>query len=444
MIVMKELFKNRNYTLLFMGNLVSEMGNVIFGFFSGLYLQDLAKFSGGSILGIPSGALLGLFMALGAIIRVALTPFAGVLVERWDKVKVIYITDFFRGIMFVAVAYVFFGGVSNETALIVLLIVTAISGVVSAFFGPAIQSATPEIVGLEKVQVANGANSIIQSSTMILGVILGAAAFGLFPFHIALLINGISFLLSGFSEMFIKAAYKNDVVHNVRETVMQGFKIGFNYLKSKSGLVTMMVYSLFLNFAFSPLFSVGIPYLFRTELGKSEWDLAWQNIVFGIAMMISGVIVGGLIIKSSKHFIRRSLLILSSSFLYMTVLIFLLSITYLSYPMFYILMIIGNIIMASAMISTNVPMNTALIKIIDPEYRARVFGVISSISGGAVPIAVLLGGILMSYTSVAFLGGVCALLLLVPTIGFLTNPKMSRLLDDIDDSNSHIGDLVTE
>jgi hypothetical protein len=50
----------------------------------------------------------------------------------------------------------------------------------------------------------------------------------------------------------------------------------------------------------------------------------------------------------------------------------------------------------------------------------------------------------MSYTSVAFLGIVCAVLMLVPTIGFLTNHKVSRLLDDIDDRAQQVLELVLE
>ena len=441
---MKELFRNRNYTLLFMGNLVSEMGNVLFGFVAGLYVQDLAKQSGGELLGIPSSIMLGLFLALGAIIRVILTPIGGVLVDRWDKVKVIYITDYLRGIMFVAVAYIFLIGVSNDIVMSILLGVTVVSGVVSAFFGPAISSVTPEIVGLEKVQMAQGANSIISSSTMILGVILGAVAFGLFPFHIALLLNGISFLLSGFSEMFIKALYRTDVVQEVGESILSGFKVGIRYMKTKTGLLTMMVYSLFLNFAFSPLFSLGIPYLFRTELGRSEWDLAWINIAFGITMMIAGVIVGGMIIRSTRRFIIQNFIVLSGSFFVVAILIYLLTSNTIGYSLFYNLMVVTHVLLAATMMATNIPINTTLLKIIDQEYRGRVFGVISSMSGGAVPISIFLGGIVVSYTNVTILGIICAGLLLIPTIGFLTNPKIARMLDDMDDTDYSTNELAME
>ena len=420
---MKELFKNRSFTLLFTGSLVSEMGNVLFGFVAGLYVQDI---TGGS------GLLLGLIMALGAAVRLLFSPVAGVLVDRWNKVRIIYMTDFLRGIMFLAVAYVFMGNISNEVAVNILLLVTVLSGLVSAFFGPAVTSSIPEIVGLNQVQQANGANSIIMSVTMILGVILGAAAFGLFDFHVALLINGTSFMLSGLSEMFIKTKFKNEVVETENKSMINDFKVGFSFLVKKEGLLTLMIYSLFLNFAFSPIFSVGIPYLFRTELGRGAWEIAWPNIAFGIAMMVSGVVVGGMVYKNMPKALKRSLLMLSSSFMFVTVIIYLMTYGFIGYWLFYGLFIIANISMAVFMIATNVPLNTGMIKVIDPEVRGRVFSTIGAISGGAVPIAIVLAGVLVDLTNVAFLGLVCAVLMLFPTIGFMTNKKVKRLLESIE------------
>ncbi len=420
---MKELFKNKNYTLLFTGSFVSEMGNVIFGFVAGLYVQDITD-------GKP--IVLALFMALGAFVRLLFSPVAGVLVDRWDKVRIIYLTDFIRGLLFVVVAYVFFVGVDTNIAIIILLSVTVLSGIISAFFGPAVTSAIPEIVGLDHVQQANGANSIIQSSTMIVGVILGAAAFGLFPFHIALLINGVSFILSGISEMFIKALHRSEIPEHETPHMITDIKFGFNYLREKEGLLRLMIYSLFLNFAFSPLFSVGIPFLFRTELGRSEWEIAWLNIAFGIAMMVAGIVVGGMVLKSMSRAIRRSLVMLSGSFVFVSLIIYLLSKGIIEYPTFYVLMIVANISLAVFMISTNVPLSTSLVKVINPEVRGRVFSTIAAISGGAVPIAILLGGIVIELSSVAVLGIVCATLLRVPTFGFMTDKKVKGLFEGIE------------
>lgn len=416
---MKELFKIRSYTLLFTGNLVSEMGNVLFGFIAGLYVQDITD---------GSPILLAVFLALGAFVRLLFSPIAGVLVDRLDKIKIIYLSDYFRGLMFVGLAYVFFVGVETNVAVYLLLGITVVSGIVSAFFAPAIVSATPEIVGMDKVQVANGANGIIQSSTMIMGVILGAAAFELFDFHIALLLNGLSFIVSGISEMFIKAEHKEEVEKPQHSSMMLDMKIGFKYLKDHSGLLRMMIYSLFLNFAFTPLFSVGIPFLFRTELSKGAWDLAWINIAFGLAMMVSGIVVGQLVFKSIAKAIRKSLVMLSLSFILTSIVIYLLTSGTITYWLFYVSFIITNIGLATFMMGTNVPMNTIMVKIIDAEKRGRVFSTISAISGGAVPIAIVLSGLVIELTSVTFLALTCSAILLVPTIGLLLDKKVANML----------------
>jgi len=409
------------------------MGNVLFGFVAGLYVQDLLISSGGSILGIGSGIVLGLFMALGAFVRLLFSPIAGVLVDRWNKVKIIYLTDYFRGIIFLISAYVFFIGVSNDSAVIILLSITVISGIISAFFGPAISSATPEIVGMDKLQQANGTNSLISSSTMIMGVILGAAAFGLFSFHIALLLNGISFIISGFSEMFIKSEFKMEIQPDEHLNMLKDIKIGFNYIVKRNGLLTLLVYSLFLNLAFSPLFSVGIPYLFRTELSKGPWDLAWIDIAFGVSMTIAGIVVGGMKFKSMTKVIRKGLLFLFLSFLLSSTTIYLLSSGQISYSVFYIILIVANISMAVFMMGVNIPLNTSMVKVIAPEIRGRVLSTVSAISGGAVPIAIFLGGVIINLSSVAFLGIVCSALLIVPMLGFMFDKRVKDLLDGMDD-----------
>ena len=191
--------------------------DVIFGFVAGLYVADLT--------GRPS--MLAIFMALGAAVRIIASPFAGVLVDRWNKVRIIYGTDFLRGVLFVGTAYLFYNGLNHTEATIVLLIVVGLSGLISAFFGPAVTSGTPEIVGVDKLQAANGANSIVASTTAIAGVLFGIITFSFFTFEIAVLINGVSFIASGFSEMFIRAEHKGEVPME-KKSMKEDFMIGFN------------------------------------------------------------------------------------------------------------------------------------------------------------------------------------------------------------------------
>ena len=89
---MKELFKNKSFSLLFTGSLVSEIGNSLFGVAMSFYILDLTG---------DSALSMGLFFFVITMTRVLASPIAGVLVYRWNRVRVIYITDFIRGCVFV-------------------------------------------------------------------------------------------------------------------------------------------------------------------------------------------------------------------------------------------------------------------------------------------------------------------------------------------------------
>ncbi len=84
-----------------------------------------------------------------------------------------------------------------------------------------------------------------------------------------------------------------------------------------------------------------------------------------------------------------------------------------------------------------------MIKIIDPAKRGRVFSTMTAISGGAVPLAIFLGGILIQLTSVTFLALTCSLLLLVPTIGFITDKRVRGLMTDFETkSNEEQAEII--
>jgi MFS family permease len=311
------------------------------------------------------------------------------------------------------------------------MIVVAVAAFFSAFFGPAIASATPEIVGLDKIQQANGANSIVQSITSIAGVLFGIIAFGLFSFEVAALINGISFVLSGFSEMFIRAEHKEEVPPS-HVSMIEDFRIGFRYILNKEGFLAFMIFALFLNFAVAPLFSVAIPALMRIQLERSAWEIGWLNIVFSIAMMAAGIVIGSIQLRRPSRTIRTSIFFLTMSVLLLSGAIWIFNEGWVTYSTLYILMLVSHIAIAVFMMGTNVPLNTGMVKLIDPAVRGRVFSTLGALAGGLVPLSIFMSGFVIQATSVAFLGVLCSGLLLVPMLGFLMNRKVRGMLASIE------------
>ncbi len=435
---MKELFRNKNFRLLFAGNMVSEIGNSLFGVALSFYVLDLTG----------SGAAMGLFLFVITGARVFVSPIAGVLVEKWNRVRTIYIADYIRAVLFILLLLFIMSEPSVNQIIASLYLMGTLSSIVAGFFGPAMSKALPEIVGEDMLQAANGAQSIVGSVQGIVGVLAGSAIYYFVGVEWVIIINAVSFGLSGFSEMFIRAQF----IHELTELELeeqklkshsQNFMDSIRYIKKKTGLFNLVGFSLVLNFAFTPLFAIGIPYLFKEDLARSNYamEYAYTNVAFSIAMLIAGITVGSMVIKSVNRTIKIGLISLSSSFAYTAFAMYLVSNRYIDFSTFYIMFIIGMIFLAVFMMLTNVPLNTGMVKVIDPNYRARVFSTIGAISAGAVPISFLVGGLIIEYYSITALGLFCVLVMLVPTFGFLTNKKVRVLIDSIDKNNKEIARL---
>lgn len=429
---MKKLFSNINFRLLFAGNLVSEVGNSLFNVALSFYVLDLT----GSVVSM------GLFLFVVTGTRVLASPIAGVLVERWNRVRTIYITDYLRGIMFLLLLIFILSNPTSNQIILSLYVIGTLSSISAAFFGPAMSKALPEIVGEDMLQAANGAQSIVMSVQSIVGVLAGAAIYYFVGIEWIIALNAVSFGLSGFSEMFIKANFTKELTAEEIEkqksnSHTKDFMESITYIKKKTGLFNLVGFSLLLNFAFTPLFAIGIPYIFKVDLGRVNYamEYAYTEIAFSIAMLIAGITIGSMVIKSVHKVIKIGLVFLSSSFAYVAFTMFLASNRYIGFTTFYIMFIVGMVFLAVFMMLTNVPLNTGMVKIVDPNYRGRVFSTVGAISAGAIPFSFLIGGYIVEYYGITGLGLFCVLVMLIPTTGFLTNKKVKVLIESIDKKN---------
>ena len=165
-----KVFKNRNFSLLFWGVFVSNVAHIIFGFAISLYILQIAK----PVYGEEQSAMIqALYLALSGIVLVLLVPFGGVLADKLNKVRTMYITDYIRGISITIVGVLLLLDMSVLNKIILLFIMNLILSVNAAFFSPASSSLLRFIVTDEELQPAA---SLLQGSynfQSILGLILG-------------------------------------------------------------------------------------------------------------------------------------------------------------------------------------------------------------------------------------------------------------------------------
>ena len=197
----------------------------------------------------------------------------------------------------------------------------------------------------------------------------------------------------------------------------------------------LMIYFSLLNFCFVPVFVVAEPYLMRTEQLATEYQIGVTQIVFGVAMFISSIIVGSIKLRSLKGTVKRGVIFMTVMFLTLTGSMFLVTYNIISFKYFYMILIAINVVIAYSMTLTNVPINTAMMKVIEPEVRGRVFATIQSTSMLMMPISTMLIGPIINETNSAIGSSVFTVIIIFVTLGLITNKKIARMLEGIDNQS---------
>lgn len=412
---------NKDYALLFFGSLVSEIGNSLYSFAISLYILTRTG----------SSAQMGIFLAVSVGVRLLFSPLAGVLVDRLNRIKIIYYSDFIRAALFLFAAICMLFNEDLSFMLVLLYSITVFSSITAAFFSPAISSSVPEISGEKDLHQANSGLSIIQSIQSIFGILLGAIIYSFFGLFWILILNALSFFASAISEMLIHPKYKKETVQLSDQE--HSFSEGIAYIKQKKGVFELLLLVLFLNFAITPLVGIGLPYLFNNVLLRSPMELATLEIVFSVATLFTGFVIGNQVIRSSNITVKKNILFTTLIFIVISLLIYLVTKNYLGYWYFFGLILLAYSAIGVTIIYVNIPIQTGMTIAIQPEYRGRVFSITGSLSQLAVPIAFLMGGYITENFSVAALALVCSALILVPSIFFVLSKNVSRLFHDIDE-----------
>ena len=259
----RNVFTNKNYVLTFLGALVSNMGNLLYGFAVSFYILRLTD---------NNATIQGIYLATGGITYVLITLFGGVISDRFHKGKIMYICDYLKGIVIISLTILMMLLLKDANSkVIVLFIIAVISNAIAAIFSPASAYLLTHIVPEKSLQQAQSYYSVMQSAISILGVILAGILYSVLPINVLFLIVGGCYILSGVSEMFIRYNHQKKEDRLTVKTVFSDMGIGIKYIFSYKMLLALIIVILFVNFFFSPLTSNFIPYFIAADVTGSDY-----------------------------------------------------------------------------------------------------------------------------------------------------------------------------
>jgi DHA3 family macrolide efflux protein-like MFS transporter len=357
-----------------------------------------------------SATVLAYASLVGMLPEVILGPFAGTLVDRWKRRRVILAADSAIALATLFLAYLFAIDAVGVGTIYVLLLVR---GIGASFHWPAMSAATSLMVPKEELTRVQGLNQMLQGILRIVAAPLGALLLSLVPIQSILMIDVgtalfaiLPLALISIPEVTRKDSGKQS---GGLASFWGDFRSGLKYVRSWPGLLILMLMAMMINFLLTPAGSL-MPFLVSDYFGGGALQLGWLQSAFGF-----GMIAGGLVLSAWGGFkkrIRTSMVGLIGLGLGM------LTMGFIPANLFWIAIL--SAFFAAAMLPiVNGPIHAIVQAVIEPEMQGRVFTLMGSLSAAMAPLGLIIAGPVADAIGVQswyMIGGISAILMAV--LGF--------------------------
>jgi len=400
------LLINRDFVLLMCGKLVSLIGSQMQAFALSLYIL---KTTGSTVQ-------FSAVFALQFIPQLIIQPVAGVLVDRFDRKKIIVGLDFLSGICVGIFAFIYKakGIFTLGPASMLVMILAAISAV----FQPAIITSVPIIVDKRDLAVANSINAFVMSGGIAIAPAIAGVVFGNYGLFFVLLLNSISFILSAISEIFIRIpkVQKHDSRFNFKQ-FREDFMGGLRFVLSSRTMIGIIGIAFALNLVIDAVSDTAPTTMLELILNVPDEQQGYLKTMALISTLVAPIVCGILArIMSLKKVLYTSVVTIGFFTAAFSVVVYLNSIFSVNYivPYMAILLILFFLKMLETVGS--ISLSTACQQEAPREMLGRVGTLMNTSMTASAPIGVMVFGTIFKYTPLYVGIGIAAIALLIATI----------------------------
>ena len=395
--------RNKNYRLFFYGQSLSLLGT---------WIQQVAlSWLIYSVTNSPF--LLGFVMFAGQLPTFFIAPFAGVLADKYDKHKIIIITQVVS--MFQAILLAIFV-MTDHINVSVLIILNILLGIANSFDIPTRQSFVIQMIdNKEDLPNAIALNSAIVNGSRLIGPAIAGILVASLGEGICFLINAISFVFVIISLLLMKIEKEEKKAENQNVSILkqlkEGYKYSFGFLPIKSVILLLAAVSLFGN-----LYLVLLPVFAKDILSGNATTLGYLNSAVGI-----GALSAALYLASRKSTLGLGKIIATTTF------IFAFSLILFSFSKSFTFSLIILLFCGYGMMMQTSGSNTILQTLSNDDMRGRVMSFYTVAFRGMAPFGSLMAGAMADSFGAPATVLISGIVCLVVGILFSKNLKIIRI-----------------
>ena len=234
------LWRNPNFRNILLANAVLSVGD---GFHT-IAAMWWVKVNTGS-----DGLVAGVALAKG-LTAVLLAPFAGALVDRYDRRMVMLWSNLARALIVAALGAL---ALTSQLEAWFLIVASAALAASDTLFGPAFTASIPNIVGLDQLAPANSSLQIAGTLANITGPALGGMAVATIGSGGAFLVDALSFAVAALLILASKIPSPVRAQAEQPSSLLSEIGEGWRWLRGQRLMFGIMLLALGLNFLAAPL-----------------------------------------------------------------------------------------------------------------------------------------------------------------------------------------------
>lgn len=301
--------KHRPFALLWSGQTISRLGDSFYRIALAWWVLEKTG----------SATAMGTVLILTQIPLLIFLLIGGVVVDRFPRIRIMFISDVLSGLIITSVAVFSWLDVLEIWH---IYVASLLFGFVEAFFFPAYQAVIPQLTPPDMLTSANSLNGLSGRITGIVGPSIGAALVATGGTSLTFALDGLSFFISA---LFVLPLLRGNVIgtsgvekvletqgkpKSMKEAIRQGvgeLRQGFNVIMAVPWIwVTILIYG-FVNMSEASPRAVAMPFLIKDNLGADVSLLGIFGSVFSV-----GFIVGAILLGQFKRLRRRGLIAYSA------------------------------------------------------------------------------------------------------------------------------------
>jgi predicted MFS family arabinose efflux permease len=278
------LARNRNFTLLWVGQGCAEIG-----FSASMLAFPLV------VLAITgSAAASGLVLAADAVAQAVLALPGGALVDRWDRRRIMLVCELAQVVALASlVGALLWGGAT----VLHMVAVAAVLGACRALFEPAEDASLPSLVPDEQLATAIATNSARSSVGQMAGTALGGVLFGVArwaPFLLDLVTHVVAFVALLFVRMPAREVTPAPLGHLGREITE-----GLRWLWQRREIRVTTVCAVALNLFFAAFYLVVV--VLAERRGTPAGEIGVMAAMLGVGGVVGALLAPSLHRRLSPH-----------------------------------------------------------------------------------------------------------------------------------------------